>query len=310
LNFGVTRISTQDPSQQLILYWLMMMVADQIAKRFLILGVTAAAVVPRQRNDTTWSIGGGTLSHPFRKLLLVIVAVNLLRLFLSSNEEYSPASGLFSDSLGVVEVTGLSFLCLVTPYVLQTRLAGVINVGRPGQDLVLPLALVAILSFFGVVLSRTVHPNLWFLKKVAVAMTSLPVIRTLKTYNSVTTVGGRGHGRGFIISQIVMTVEYWHIILQLGCALGYALNRGNPEAEDQLIDTLMRAARSTAFTGDWTRILCHATFLNMMDELYHGGGYSRGGTGASDEDSETRGDGDSTGDGELALVTTPGVRNR
>jgi len=48
--------------------------------------------------------------------------------------------------------------------------------------------------------------------------------------------------------------KYWHIAVQLCCALGYALNRGNDEADDTGLDVLLRAARGTAFAADWTRI--------------------------------------------------------
>jgi hypothetical protein len=65
--------------------------------------------------DTGGSIGGW-LSHNFRKLLLAIAAANMCWLFLP--REYSGNYQLGSDLLGIVEVTGLTFLCFLTPYVL------------------------------------------------------------------------------------------------------------------------------------------------------------------------------------------------
>jgi hypothetical protein len=59
---------------------------------------------------------GGRLSHNFRKLLLGIAAVNICWLFLP--REYSGNYQLGSDLLGIAEVTGLIFLCFLTPYVL------------------------------------------------------------------------------------------------------------------------------------------------------------------------------------------------
>lgn len=147
----------------------MAILAAHIAQRFLILGVTAAAVKTRMQFDRPCTIGGD-LSHNFRKLLLAIVAVNFFRLLLSGNQTFTDSSGLFSDLLGVVEVTGLTFLCFLTPYILETRLRNFINVPRPGKAFYVPLAGAAILSFLGVILSRSIHPNLWCLKKMANAM--------------------------------------------------------------------------------------------------------------------------------------------
>ena len=142
----------------------------QVNHRFFVLGVLAAAIIPRhvisnqQHDNKCWlstRIGGGMLSHNFRKLLLVIAMVNLCRL-LSSGRSHQ----LVSDVLGILEVTLLTFLCFLTPYVLQVGLSQFFNI-VPGSDLKAPLCASALLSFFGVALSRRVHPNFWALKKLA-----------------------------------------------------------------------------------------------------------------------------------------------
>ncbi|KAI2511397.1 hypothetical protein MHU86_3008 [Fragilaria crotonensis] len=273
-----------------------MIVADQIAKRFLIIGVVLAAVCPRMPHDKRWSIGGG-LSNGFRKLLLAIVAVNFSRLLLSGNEEFSRAAGLFSDLLGVVEVTGLTFLCFLTPYVLETRLTHFTNV-RPGSIFYYPLIGAAVLSLLGVVLSRTVHPNLWCLKKLANAISGPPVISVLLQFNRVSTA--RAHGNGFMIGQAALTIEYWHFWLQLFCFLGYACDRHVEERNGTWWDSLMLAARSTAFMGDWTRVLMHALFLNGMDEMDSLHVFD-------DHDDETPEDSGEAG-GETALVEVSSTR--
>mmetsp|Transcript_41920 Transcript_41920/g.76644 ORF Transcript_41920/g.76644 Transcript_41920/m.76644 type:complete len:284 (+) Transcript_41920:64-915(+) len=245
---------------------------EQLNHRFLVLGVLAAAVIPRQPSDHAgwgWGIIGGRLSHNFRKLLLAIVAVNFCRLFLSDDpsREESGTYQLGSDLLGVVEVTGLTFLCFLTPYVLQQGLSQFFHI-IPGKSLKFPLYLAALLSFLGVFLSRAVHPNFWALKKLANAVSGPPVIRTLRSYNSFTTA--QSHGRGFVFAQTVAVIEYWHLILQLCCAAAYAFNRDtNGTDEETLLDRTMKAARSIAFAADWTRVLVHAMFLNQLDEMYH-----------------------------------------
>jgi hypothetical protein len=246
---------------------------EQITHQFFILGVVAAAVIPRQPSDNAgfWSVGG-RLSHNFRKLLLALLGVNFCRLFLSDDNvprgnEESGSYQLGSDLLGVVEVTGLTFLCFAVPYVLQEGLSQYFRI-IPGQSLKLPLFVAATLSFLGVVLSRAVHPNFWALKKIANAVTGPPVIRTLRSYNTFT--GAEAHGRGFVFAQTVVVIEYWHCILQILCAAAYALNRHTDgTTEETLFDRTLHAMRSIAFAADWTRVLMHAAFLNQLDELHH-----------------------------------------
>jgi hypothetical protein len=239
--------------------------ASQIAKRFLILGVTLISVYPRMPFDRKCSIGG-KLSRNFRLLLLGIVAINFSRLFLSGNEEYSPEFGLFSDFLGVIEVTGLTFLCYLTPYVLETTLSSYINL-RPGAAFYGPLATSAFLSFMGLVLSRTVDPKWYSLKKLAQAVSGPPVIASVTRFNKVTTA--QSHGNGFMMGQATLSVEYWHCAGQILCFLGYALDRKHASgADDTWYDILLEAARSIAFLADWTRVLLHALFLNGIDEMH------------------------------------------
>jgi len=243
---------------------------EQLNHNLFVLGVLAAAVIPRQPSDAAgwWGIGG-RLSNSFRKLLLAIVAVSLCRMFLSEDitGEASGKYQLGSDLLGVVEVTGLTFLCFLTPYVLQQGLSQFMNI-VPGKSLKCPLYIAALLSFLGVSLSRMVHPNFWALKKLASAVSVPPVITTLRSYNRFTTQ--HSHGRGFVLAQTIMVVEYWNLAIQLCCAAAYALDRHTSGTDEETSwDRAMKAPRSIAFAADWTRVLVHATFLNQLDETYH-----------------------------------------
>ena len=255
--------------------------ADQIAKRFLILGVTLISIYPRTPFDRKCSVGGD-LSRNFRLLLLGIVAINLSRLFLSGNEEYSPEFGLFSDFLGVIEVTGLTFLCYLTPYILETKLSNYINL-RPGAAFYAPLAASTFLSFMGLVLSRTVDQKWYSLKKLAQAVSGPPVISSVTRFNKVTTA--QSHGNGFMMGQATVSMEYWHCAVQLLCFLGYALNRNHDVSadDDTWYDILLEAARSIAFLADWTRVLLHALFLNGIDEMHAMHAFSSSGKVPSNE---------------------------
>ena len=124
----------------------------------------------------------------------------------------------------------MTFLCLLTPYVLQVGLSQFFNIIL-GKDLKAPVFFAALLSFLGVSLSRILHPNFWALKKLANAVTGPPVIRTLRSYNSFTT--SQSHGRGLVFAQTVTVIEYWHLISQLCCTAAYALDRHTTGTYDE-----------------------------------------------------------------------------
>lgn len=262
----------------------------QLNHRFFVLAVLAAAIIPRQPSDPAgrWGIGG-RLSHGFRKLLLAIVLINLCRLALSNDSHQ-----LGVDLLGIVEVTGLTLLCFLTPFVMQNGLSQYFNI-IPGQSLKCPLYLAIFLSMSGVAMSRMVHPNFWALKKLGNAISGPPVINTLRSYNSFTTA--RGQGRGFVLAQTFMVIEYWHLILQMCCTAAYAFDRHTSGTDKEtLLDLAMKATRSIAFAADWTRVLIHAIFLNQLDEMHHTSTHWSGNESDDGEaGSDNNGDGGSTG---------------
>lgn len=240
-------------------------IATEIGKRILIWGVLAIVALPRQHIDRDPLSIGGNLSHSFRKLLAASVGLNLFRLAAKLHGH----ARLFADLLGILQALTLSFLCFLTPYVLQTWLVGRINIGgRPGHNLLLPLYATGILSTLGVILCRVVHPNLWLLKRLGNVISGPPVLRTLGMYNSVTSAGGHHHGRGSIMGQTMVVVEYWYIATQLLCVLGLAFDkRVNEQAYTQW-DYCLKAFREIAFVSDWTRVCFHGVFINLMDEMY------------------------------------------
>jgi hypothetical protein len=267
-----TRIAVSASSQQQYT-GSSMIPADQITHAFLVVGVAAAAVMPRQPSDHHGRCTvGGRLSNSFRRLLLFIVGLKVVRMVTLATTTTTPTNGVvsistrFGDLLGVIEVTGLTFLCFLTAFVLQRGLAQFFHI-VPGRDLQPPLFFAALLSLLGVTLSRSVHPNFWALKKLANAASGPVILKTLKSYNAYSNQAS--HGQGFIMGQTLWTIEYWHLVVQLCCALGYALNRGDvPESEQTSLDILLEAARNSAFLADWTRVLLHAVFLNQMDEMF------------------------------------------
>jgi hypothetical protein len=270
-----------------------MIASDELTKRLFIWGVVAVAVIPRHHIDRSrWTIGGD-LSNSFRKLLLFLTVSNLIRLLCSIKGRQRHLRFL-SDALGIVEVIGLTLLSFLTPYLLQTWLVGRIALPgggrRPGASLMQPLYLTCILSVAGVVLSHTVNSNLWCFKKLANVASGPPVLETLKVYNTLISVGGHHNGRGNMISQSLVVVEYWHIATQLLCAIGYALDRHMEMDAYTQWDYLLEAFRAISFVSDWTRVLAHAIFMNILDELFLTGISSSGPPGPGNNNNDPSND--------------------
>lgn len=248
-----------------------MIPASLISEQFFILGVTAVAILPRLPSDNVrFSVGGGNVGNPFRRLLLVLTGINLTRCLLSSNEIASSKFAFVTSALDASSIVVHNFLCLLTPYLLQKWLSNCINI-RPGRDLTRWLWVVSLLGAAGVYLSSTVHPRFFALVEIAHAVSCVPVISTLKTYNRVTTPA---HGRGTVMSQTVLFVECWHVASQVACAVGYAFGdnllvagMSDGGKDSNQIAALLHALRDGDFMTDWSRVLVHAIFMNQLDEL-------------------------------------------
>ena len=243
--------------------------ASELTKRLFILGVLAIAVAPRQHIDRIQFSIGGDISRPFRKLLLLLVVLNLFRLAVSTKERSTLLQGI-SDILGIAEVGGLTFLSFLTPFILRKWMQDLnrINIGgTPGAPLIGPLYQACALSAAGVILSRFFHPNWWALKKLANAISGPPVLRTLKMFNGLTSIGGPQEGRGSLLAQSLVVVEYWHLVMQLLSFIGYAMNRGGTGGGGGQWDACLQAFRGISFISDWTRVLAHAIFINILDEM-------------------------------------------
>lgn len=253
-------------------------VANELSKRLFIWGVLAIVVLPRHHIDRIPCSIGGQYSHSFRKLLAASVVLNLVRLAakLQGNVRW------FADTMGVIQVVSLSFLCFLTPYVLQTWMVQRINIpgGKPGSNLIGPLYGSGLLSIIGVILCRTVHPNLWCIKRLGNIVGTPSILQTMKMYNSLTSVGGlHHHGRGTITGQTMVIVEYWHLITQLLCVIGFALDRRHTnDADYSQWDNCLKAFRDIAFVSDWTRVCVHGMFINLLDEMYLTSSSSSGST--------------------------------
>jgi hypothetical protein len=263
--------------------------AHFIAGQIFTLGIAALAVVPRMPlegpdEDGFCSIGG-QLSYPFRRALLVLVAVGVVRvvachLHWNPNEPSVLLQGM-DCLLGTIHVVGQSFLCLTTAYILQTQLVNFINIdgGIPGKSLLPYLAIIFVLVTLGFVGGTLYHPNLWSLVNLAEAISCYPVLVTLRLYTSVTTAGHvsrlrRRAFKGPVLTQMLTVMELWYMFTSLLSCLAEAFKNSKENLEE--IDggpllILMEAVRHHQDSGvdDWTRLLMHSVFLNSIDELHH-----------------------------------------
>ena len=158
-----------------------MIPSDEIFKRLFIWGVAAVAIVPRQHIDHTRCSIGGSLSYSFKRLLIGLLVINFVRLLLKDTSIKHEVQ-LLRDILGIIQQVGNSFLCYLSPYILQTWLANLINLGgRPGANLMPALYVSTILSVSAAVLTRKIHSNFWALRKLGNAISSVPFSKLSKS---------------------------------------------------------------------------------------------------------------------------------
>ena len=253
---------------------------SDVPRRFFLLAVMVIAVAPRMPLDDRWSIGGN-LSNNFRKLVLAIGLTNLFKNIVL----HDGYDGL-SLVLLALEGVSLTFLSLLTPYLLRVWMEERINIpgGRqPGKGLLPWVQAFVVLTSIGVVLRMWTHKMVfWVFKKIADMLSFIPVMRTLQLYNSITTAQVLYPGRGSVLSQIVVVAEYYSLVsngcdvfvksLQLLGFLGTGIN-----------DTVfMRGIYMNIFYANYTRVLCHSIMLNVLDEAYTIGS-SCAPTGSSEE---------------------------
>jgi hypothetical protein len=109
------------------------------------------------------------------------------------------------------------------------------------------------------------------LVSLAGAVSSIPVIQTLNLYARLTTHSGNQEGRGNVPTQILLATEYYYVFSCLVAFLAEAFYRG-PNMDDhywteELVDSMRH--HQDIGVDDWTRLLVHSIFLNLVDEMTH-----------------------------------------
>jgi hypothetical protein len=243
---------------------------EEVVHYWFILAVTFIAIAPRMPFDRPWTLGGD-ISRSFRKLLLCMITFYFLRHLLKNH--LTGVSRLFLLVLHASEGICTSFLSLLTPYLLRFWLSSRINVPggrRPGIGLMPWVYAFIFLSAVGVILCFiTRRPELWIFKKIADALSFIPVHRTIQLYSSFITATACYPGRGNVLAQTVMVAEYYALIANLSdigirCLILFAL------VDPKLGESgLIRGFYTNTFFAQYTRILCHSIILNVLDEMQH-----------------------------------------
>lgn len=265
--------------------------AHFLAGQIFTLAIAAIAILPRMPfDDDDFLTIGGNVSYPFRRALLGLIFIGIIRVigchFLPQNPD-APFFKTMDSMLGTIHVVGQSFLCLTTAYLLQRQLCQHINIegGVPGRSLIPALIIITLLTMTGSILSATIHSNWWCLVNIAEAYSTLPVLKTLQLYANITTISSSSsssrrpqHRRGPILVQILMIAERWYLLSSLLSFFGEAANSGvfsfgdNTSTEDvKWLQIVLEAFRQNQDNGidDWTRLMMHSVFLNSIDELQH-----------------------------------------
>jgi hypothetical protein len=285
-----------------------------LAGQLFTLGVAALAVCPRMPSDDPDKLTiGGRLSFPFRRALLSLVLLGMVRVLFCHT--LFPGLVSLDAILGTIHVVGQSFLCLTTAYLLQVQLSNVINI-NPGSSLMPLLTAVAVLTILAFALAQTIHPNYYCLEHLAEALSCYGVLHTLQTYSSVT--APNSNGRGPFLTQLVRLTEYWFLITSVLAFVGEAthgflLTKFHHDDEDHPIVVLLEAFRQNQDSGvdDWTRLLIHSIFLNSLDEMQHFTGASAGQASQNGQSQNTAGrDEESPLVGQAQLVISQPLRQR
>ena len=149
------------------------------------------------------------------------------------------------------------------------------------------MQVLAVLTFVAVVLRIwSGNQEFWVFKKTADVLSFIPVVRTLKLYNTITSPHGsvRYPGRGSVLSQVVVVAEYYALFANGTDAFTKLANISGLLSDDVLKSTFIRGLNMDNLFAMYTQILCHSILLNVLDEAYILGSMSSSTTGQTTSD--------------------------
>lgn len=267
----------------------MVLQITSLAETLFVQAMCFVTLAPRVPFDSDkWCSVGGNLSNRFRKLFLVLAAMNLARTVLFSDARFKgddnqeetmteSATTWMYFGLTALESFGLSFMCFLTPYLIQCQLVDRINI-RPGKNILPWMYLVLVLNVFGMAATSAYHVTaFWSIKRLGDALAAVPVLKTLATYDSITGFDRQGSStrKGCVMSQALQAMEKVNFVATVLASLGYLLAKQTLGTAARLPDPSWQETFSVAFRlfgvyCNWTRLVCHGLLLNSIDEVqYH-----------------------------------------
>jgi hypothetical protein len=252
---------------------------EGLSEALFAIGAVLVSVAPRYKCDSSDWIGGGALSRRFRQALVVLGILNIIRNLCMQDRRFilddestkesaitSSSSVYSNESIEVfvyytfifIDAFGIGFLMLLTPYCLQCHLASMINI-RPGQNLLPWLYGCIALQLFGVIGSATFSTKLYAFKRLGDAVSSIPVLQTLRLYRKIVI----SRDPRVITIQTVQTIEEYNLFLASLASVAYWYNQ---DIAHPLLHNYSHAIRLASIFVTHTRTTFHALLLNLMDE--------------------------------------------
>ncbi len=234
-------------------------------------GIVIITILPRPASSVDWI--GGDLAAPFRKSLVIVAVMNIFRNLTFEDRRFrevcptpESSSSMITDTglwtvvyyvLTGVESFSLCFLKLLMPYLLQKRLAEVINI-IPGRNLMTWLQAILLLNVIGI-MTAPYNPNLWAFKRFGDAIGCIPVIQTLQLFRRINSNSAE-HGNHMTIKTMEALEGYSFIITTMAAA-AYLF--------DDHHSTVNVAIRFGSIFISWVRAMFHGHLLNIMDDASH-----------------------------------------
>lgn len=253
-----------------------------LAESFFVFGYVATCVATRP-DPKDRSFFGGDLSRPFRQTMVLVSILNITRnLFLTDRRFLDCNTGTMNDpacrdvtmtwlyyiSVGS-ESFVMSFLKLLTPFLLQRKMREYINI-RPGEGLLVWLYATLLLDLSGIVLSSNVSQNYWALKRLGDCLCGIPAIQIITQYRRIMSRSPEGQNSGnMCFLQTVLYMEYWAVGMIFMASVGYWSDQHHLDSatlDTQIWDNMWRAIRISSIFVSHVKAFMHALMLTMIDE--------------------------------------------
>lgn len=221
--------------------------------------------LPLDRSNHWIGCEPGRFSRPMRIQFVTVYAVRTIRLL----SRWMPWNDIVWRPLLVTELIGMSWGCLLTPYLLRCFMQSRIKLAghTPGEPIQRWLIGLSALFVMGVVLAYMFEWQLgWAMVRLGNALSTVPVVQALKQYNMLTTPSGPDKGKGLVIAQVLLAYEQFYACLSLVAFTGETIQSMGTYSNGVML--LLRGMRKNSIMeSNWIRASLHAIFICQLDEM-------------------------------------------